>query len=158
MSDQITINSRKFDGRISKTWHAELTQQDDTILIFTGVFETAVDHRKLGYIRKGTVSREYYWTDKWYNVFRFIEPEGELRNYYCNVATPPTFEDGILDYIDLDIDVLADANLNYEVLDLDEFEERRVTLGYTPEIIERSKRSLDELIRLLETRQFPFDT
>jgi protein associated with RNAse G/E len=157
VDEPINIISRKFDGRISKSWQAELIERRDDLLIVKGLFDLDVNHRKLGFIKRGTVSYEFYWPERWYNVFRFHEPEGNLRSYYCNIATPPTFENGTLDYIDLDIDVLADPDLNYEVLDLEEFEERTVKLGYTNEILERSRRSLNELIALIENHQFPFD-
>jgi uncharacterized protein len=154
---QIVINSRKFDGRIGKSWVTELVENEDDVLIAKGVFDLDVDHKKLGFIRRGTISFEFYWPDRWYNVFRFHEPEGTLRGYYCNFATPAVLKDGILDYVDLDIDILADARLNYEILDLDEFAERTIKYGYTDEILARSKQSLDELISLIENRRFPFD-
>lgn len=157
MSRPIVVNSRKFDGRIAKSWEADLIERRDDVLILKGVFDSDIDHKKLGFIKHGTVSYEFYWADRWYNVFRFHEPDGHLRSYYCNVATPSVFENGKLDYIDLDIDVLADASLRYEILDLDEFEERAVEMNYPKEILDRSKSSLDELITLIESRQFPFD-
>ena len=154
---EIVINSRKFDGRIGKSWPAELIESNNGIIVAKGVFDLDVDHKKLGFIRRGTISYEYYWPDRWYNVFRFHEPEGELRSFYCNFATPAVLQEGVLDYIDLDIDVLADSELNYEVLDLDEFAERTIRYGYTEEILERSTKTVDDLIRLIEKREFPFD-
>jgi protein associated with RNAse G/E len=154
---EIVINSRKFDGRIGKSWSAELIENRDGVIVAKGIFDFDVDHKKLGFIRRGTVSYEFYWSDRWYNVFRFHEPEGKLRSFYCNFATPAVLRDGVLDYIDLDIDVLADSGLNYEVLDLDEFAERTVKYGYTKEILERSTQTVDDLISLIEKRGFPFD-
>lgn len=157
MGENITIHSRKFDGRISKSWKAELIERGDDLVVVKGVFDIDVDHRKLGFIGRGTVSYEFYWLDRWYNVFRFHEPEGALRSYYCNVTTPPVLSGSTLEYVDLDIDVLADHEFNYEILDMDEFEERTAELGYTKNIVEGAMKSLSELIELIEKRQFPFD-
>ena len=132
-------------------------ESSNGVIVAKGVFDLDVDHKKLGFIRRGTVSYEFYWPDRWYNVFRFHEPEGDLRGFYCNFATPAVVRDRVLDYIDLDIDVLADSELNYEVLDLDEFAERTIRYGYTEEILERSTKTVDDLIRLIEKREFPFD-
>ena len=65
--------------------------------MFLGVFDLEVEHPDLGIIRRGTVSYEYYWLDQWYNVFRFENPDGPLRNYYCNVNMPPVFANNVLD-------------------------------------------------------------
>ena len=157
MADVVNIYSRKYDGRISKSWQAELVERTDGLLLLKGTFEFEVDHRKLGFIRQGTISYEYYWPKKWYNIFRFHEPEGLLRNFYCNVSTPPTFSPGTLEYVDLDIDVLVDPKLNYQVVDLDEFEERRFQMNYPEDLVKNAHRGLAELIELIESRKFPFD-
>ena len=94
----ITINSRKYDGKIHRSWKATLIGQTNSLLKFVGEFDQEIKHAHLGVIRRGTVSYEYYWLDRWYNVFRFHEPEGDLRNFYCNVNLPPKFENDVLDY------------------------------------------------------------
>ncbi len=161
MTDQnklITINSYKFDGKIHRSWKAKLIEQKNSLLIFVGEFEKEVKHSHLGVIRRGTVSYEFYWLDLWYNVFRFHEPDGDLRNYYCNVNLPPKFENGVLDYIDLDIDVLVWKDFRYEILDLDEFAENAKIFNYSEDLIEKAKDNLAKLLRLIENRKFPFNT
>lgn len=157
MARTITINSRKYDGRISKSWQAEAIEEGTELLLFKGEFEFPVDHPKLGFVRRGTMSYEYYWLDKWYNVFRFHEPDGKLRNFYCNVATPAVLSNEMLEYTDLDIDILADPELNYEILDLDEFEARTVEMSYPSDFVIKARSGLAELIYLIEHRQFPFN-
>src|SRR5215210_5537237 len=88
-ADLWTINSRKYDQSIRRSWQCRLLQQSGRLFVFEGVFDLDVQHDDLGIIRRGSVSYEYYWLDRWYNVFRFHEPEGQLRNYYCNINTPP---------------------------------------------------------------------
>jgi uncharacterized protein len=153
----VTINSRKFDGRIHRSWKADLVEENDEYYLFAGKFEFEVNHPKLGVIRRNTVSYEYYWKNRWYNVFRFHEPEGELRNFYCNVNQPPLLQDGVLDYIDLEIDVLVWKDFTLEILDLDEFEENALIFNFSDEIKTRTRESLNELLWMIEARDFPFD-
>lgn len=153
----VTINSRKFDGRIHRSWKAELTSRQNALLTFFGEFEKEVSHPQLGVIRRGTASYEFYWLDRWYNVFRFHEPDGELRNFYCNINTPPVFNDGVLDYTDLDVDVLVHPDFSFEILDTDEFEENARIFSYPSALREKVQTSLRELIVLIQNRQFPFD-
>ena len=152
----VTINSRKIDGKIHRSWEAELVFEKDSLLIFKGIFADEVIHQDLGVIRRGTVSYEYYWTDRWYNVFRFHEPDGEFRNFYCNVNQPPILKNSVLDYIDLDIDILVDRDFNFRVLDVAEFEEHIIKYNYDEKLISKAKEQTEELKHLIVNRSFPF--
>ena len=154
---QITINSRKYDLSIRRTWTCKLIERNDPLIVVVGEFDRDVEHPGLGSIRRGTVSYEYYWLDRWYNIFRFHEPDGALRNYYCNVAMPPTFAHGVLDYVDLDIDIVVWPDNNYEVVDRDDFERNVLKYGYPDEIKQKAEQSIDEMIRMIERCEFPFD-
>ncbi|HXH70973.1 MAG TPA: DUF402 domain-containing protein [Pyrinomonadaceae bacterium] len=154
----VTINSRKFDGTIHKTWSANLIERKDKLLTLVGEFEEEIKHSHLGVIRRGTVSYEFYWLDGWFNVFRFHEPDGSLRNFYCNINMPPKFEDNVLDYVDLDIDVLVWKNFSIEILDADEFAENSKKYDYSVEIKNKTNESLKKILELVENRDFPFDT
>jgi uncharacterized protein len=153
----VTINSRKFDNEIHKSWRAELLSETDDLLTFVGIFEKEISHSHLGVIRRGTVSYEFYWKHYWFNIFRFHEPEGELRNFYCNLNQPPIFENRVLDYIDLDVDVLVWRDYSFQILDMDEFEAHALKYKYSPEIRRKVELALKELILMIEHRTFPFD-
>lgn len=156
-SQIVTVISRKYDLSIRRTWKCRLVEDRRPLLTAIGEFDGEVEHSDLGVIRRGTISHEYYWLDRWYNVFRFHEPEGDLRNYYCNITMPPKFENGILDYIDLDIDILVKPDLSLTVLDMEEFEEN-VQRYAIPESVQSSARKcLEEVVATIERREFPFD-
>lgn len=154
------INSRKFDNKIHRSWEAEIISTDNSLLEFVGAFEKEIVHPSLGVIRRDTVSYEFYWLDRWYNIFRFHEPNkqiGDLRNFYCNINMPPTFNNNVLDYVDLDIDILVRKDFTYEILDLDEFEENTKTYSYSDDLRFKAEAALNELISMIENRIFPFD-
>lgn len=153
----VTINSRKFDGEIARSWQADLIARNGSLLIFCGVFEREIRHDHLGVIRRGTVSYEFYWLDRYYNIFRFHEPDGSFRNFYCNINLPPVFNDRVLDYIDLDIDLLVFKDLSYKVLDEDDFKAHSEIFSYPQDLITKVRQSLEALLNLLENRSFPFD-
>jgi len=126
-------------------------------MIFVGEFENDVSHSHLGLIRRGTISYEYYWLDRWYNVFRFQEPDGNFRNYYCNINMPPTYQNNVLDYVDLDIDVLVRDDLSLKMLDEDEYRRNSEVFNYPDELKASVERSLEELLNLIRNREFPFN-
>ena len=153
----ITVRACKYNGDEHRRWPAILLRQEGTLLVLDARFEEEIQHDLLGTIALGTTSVEYYWLDRWYNVFRFSEPSGTLRNYYCNINVPPAFDGTVLTYIDLDIDVLVGPDSTYQVLDLEEFEQNAARYGYSSEIKQNAKKALTELISLIESRHFPFD-
>ena len=148
---------RKYDGHEHRRWRARLAKTEGLLLILDAVFEEEIKHDLLGTIPVGTHSTEYYWLDRWYNVFRFSDPDRNLTNFYCNVNAPPQFDGRVLSYIDLDIDVLVAPDLTYRILDLDDFEENAKRYPYPEEVQMNARRALAELIALIASGSFPFD-
>ena len=155
-NEQVTIISRKYDLCIQRTWNCRLVEKDGSLLKFVGEFEESVEHSDLGLIEKGTISYEYYWLDYWYNIFRFQSPNGELRNYYCNINLPPKFDGIVLDYVDLDIDLIVWPGGRIITLDEDEFEENAAKFGYPPDVRRNVLISIEQLRSLIDNREFPF--
>lgn len=147
--DVFTINSRKLDGTVRRSWTCRFVSQQDSHLIFEGEFESDVVHPDLGHIVAGTRSVEHYWLDRWYNVFRFFEPTGEFRNIYYNINMPPTLSDGALDYVDLDIDIVVWPDGRVVILDESDFEENAATFNYPTELRERVRATLQQIESML---------
>lgn len=154
---EITVVVRKHDGGEYRRWRARLARRKDPLLVLDAEFDTDVSHELLGEIRRGTRTVEYYWLDRWYNVFRFLEADGTTRMWYCNINQPPRLEGTVLSYIDLDIDILVRPDYSYEVMDLDEFEKHAAHFGYSEDEKQRVQCAVEELVHLIIQRQFPFE-
>jgi protein associated with RNAse G/E len=125
--------------------------------VLDAVFDEEIEHDLLGKVSSGTISTEYYWLDRWYNVFRFSNSDRVLQKFYCNINVPPQFDGRVLSYVDLDIDVLVEPDLTYRILDEDDFEQNAQRYGYPEEVQENARRALAEVIGLIESKSFPFD-
>jgi hypothetical protein len=154
----VEVRVYKYDGLLHRTWPAELLRQEGSLIVLDAKFADEVIHDLLGTIASGTHSLEYYWLDRWYNVFRFAEPDGALRNYYCNVNVLPTFDGETLSYVDLDLDILVEPDLSYRILDVEDFERNAEDYGYSVEVRANARRAVDELVRMIEARAFPFNS
>lgn len=153
----ITVRAYKYDGSEHRDWNARVLRQEGPLLVLDAVFDREIKHDLLGTISSGTSSIEYYWLDRWYNIFRFAKPSGELQSYYCNINVPPAFDGEILSYVDLDIDILVEPDFSYRVVDMEDFEKNASRFGYSPDVQASAKQAVRELITLIETRDFPFD-
>ena len=158
MIEPIVVSVLKFDGREHRRWPARIAETVGPLLILDAVFREEIQHDLLGIISAGTISTEYYWLDRWYNVFRFSDTDQKLKRFYCNINVPPSFDGRILSYIDLDIDVLVEADLTYKILDEDDFEQNAKRYLYPDQVQANARAALAELIELIESRSFPFNT
>jgi protein associated with RNAse G/E len=156
MDTSITVRVLKYDGAEYRRWNANLKSHDGALIVLDAEFEIEVAHESLGTIPKGTRSIEYYWLNRWYNIFQFLKDDGSTRLFYCNVNTPPIMEEKVLTYIDLDIDLLIEPDFSYQVLDLDEFEANAELYGYSGKTRRGAQAAVDELKQMIEARQFPF--
>ena len=156
-TQEIVVRSCKHDGRVHRSWPARVARREGSLVVLDAFFAEEIRHTLLGTIEAGTLSTEFFWTDRWYSVFRFQSPEGRLLKFYCNINTPPTFESGALTFVDLDVDVLVQPDFSYEVLDEDEFERHARLYRYPAAYRAHVKEALDELRHLIENRRFPFE-
>ena len=152
----VEVQARKYDNRVHRRWPARVARREGTLVVLDAVFEEEIRHPLLGTIVSGTISTEYYWTDRWYNVFRFLEPSGKLRNFYCNINSPAEFDGHVLSFTDFDIDVLVRPDFSFAILDEDEFAVNAASFNYPAEVSRRAREALAELIALIEARGFPF--
>jgi protein associated with RNAse G/E len=154
--EEVIVQSRKHDGHINRSWPARFTRSVGTLIVLDGIFEQEVRHTLIGTIEAGTLSTEYYWTDRWYSVFRFQTPAGRLLKFYCNINTPPSLTGGALSFIDLDVDILVNSDYTYTVLDEEEFERHAELYDYPTLYRTRVGEALEELVGLIEAQEFPF--
>ena len=155
--EPITVRTYKYDGRKHRHWRAQLTKRENSLLILSAKLEEEIRHPLLVIIARGTLSIEFYWLDRWYNIFRFHQPSGELLNFYCNINAPPVLHRNVLSYIDLDMDILVSPDLSYSILDEDEFAANTARFKYPLEVQRQAQQALRQLITLIESRRFPFN-
>lgn len=154
---EIVVRSCKHDGRVNRIWPARLERREGSLIVLDAFFAEEVRHNLIGTIEAGTLSKEFFWTDRWYSIYRFQAPDGgRLLKFYCNINTPVTLEPGSLTFVDLDVDVLVEPDYSFKVLDEDEFERHAELYQYPAAYRSNVQEALGELRHLIEHRQFPF--
>lgn len=156
VGEKIIVHSYKHDGQLRRRWPARLVRFEGSLIVLEGIFSEEVIHPILGIIKAGTLSTEFFWTDRWYSIFLFREPSGEMLNFYCNINTPASLADGTLSFVDMDIDVLVRPDFSFQILDEEEFQRHSMLYNYPPVYCLRVRQTIEELIALVEERQFPF--
>jgi protein associated with RNAse G/E len=150
----VHVRSCKFDGTVHRTWTARLVERTEHRIVLEGEFESEVRHPLLGTIERGAQTREIFWTDRWYSVFQFLHGGGGVRLHYVNINLPPTLNGSELTFIDLDIDLLIQADGTYSILDEDEFQTNAELFNYPAELRARVHRTVAELSKQIKTGHF----
>ena len=111
--------------------------------------------RDLGYtvFEPGDQFTEYYYTDRWYNIFDIVRADGVRKGWYCNVAEPARISDTVIEQIDLLLDLWVDPQGKALVLDEDEFEADTML---TSEQRIGAQQGLQALLQALAMRQEMF--
>ena len=68
----------------------------------------------------GTLTVGYFWTDRPFNLYHWVAPDGRTLAHYFNVGDVTRLTGDVLEWRDLAVDVLATPDGRVRVLDEDE--------------------------------------
>lgn len=77
-------------------------------------------------------------------------------SHFVDITTQPTWGNGRVEMIDLDLDVVRHRDGAIEVEDEDEFATHQVVYSYTTQMIERARQETDRVVEMLEQGREPF--
>ena len=83
--------------------------------------------------------------------------EGEFLDAKCDAALPATVDGAVIDFVDLDLDVVVLPGFQHFVKDQDIFAARSVSMAYSDEAKRAAHLGVLHALRLVRRRQFPFD-
>ena len=166
-SRRVTVRATNYDGAAHWVHAATLLEARDDGFVQTQTHAGLVVARERGTFTSPYNTKGHYWQDRWFNVIRLETHDSttklwKLDGFYCNIASPVTFDGATVGYIDLQLDVrvfaATDGSLSFRILDEDEFDEAKVRYAYPEDLIARCWSAVDQCIAMVKSRQFPFDT
>ena len=104
-------------------------------------------------INKGDRFIEWYFNDRWYNVFAIYDSDTRgLKGWYCNITRPARIESKHIYAEDLALDLVVFPQGDWIVLDRDEFE----TLDLPEQDQQAAERAILDLINEAATFKHRF--
>jgi uncharacterized protein len=76
---------------------------------------------------------------------------------YVDVTDTPRYDGRVVSAIDLDLDVVAQRDGAVHIVDVDEFDEHRVVLGYPQDVVDQALSTADLLFDRVRSQAPPFD-
>ncbi len=120
---KIKVQKKNPAGEVTYEYEGVVLNRDETSVKLEALFDRADMPFMDVVFKMGDRFVEYYFTDRWYNIFVIHErATDKVKGWYCNVGKPATLEDGTVSYVDLALDLWVSADGRQTVLDEDEFE------------------------------------
>lgn len=149
---RIKVQKKNPAGQVTYQYEGSLVTRDQHSIIIEALFDRADMPFVDTVLRTGDRFVEYYYDDRWYNIFEVHDRDDDrIKGWYCNICKPASFEDGMVTYIDLALDLWVSPDGRQTVLDEDEFEK----LGLDDELRSSALRGLQDLKRFFLNNKPP---
>ncbi len=138
------------------TYEAEVVDQTATYVLLHARY--AGEFVDMGFITFAPDDHmyEYFYTDRWYNIYDVQTPDGVRKGWYCNITRPAVLTETFVESEDLELDVFVSPDRRtILVLDEDEYEERGLVAS-EPEAHHQALAALADLQRLAQAGVPPF--
>ena len=155
VGDTLSIHCYKHNGKLYQTSsEATVLEISDDVLICAN-HKTKITEEDGKQYRTREPAVMFFYPDKWFNIIGQLKKYGLF--YYCNIATPFLIDDGIIKYIDYDLDLRVFPDGAFKVLDNNEYNYHKKLMNYPAEIDKIIKRELTELIDMKRKNLGPFN-
>lgn len=103
----VDVLATKYNGVASFLWPACVIRNTGTSLSLRAEEGTVAQSAHHGPFPLASNSVIHLFRYRWYNVSAHLTSDGNIYSYYCNIATPYTFDGRVAKYVDLGIDVVV---------------------------------------------------
>ncbi|HET8911103.1 MAG TPA: DUF402 domain-containing protein [Ktedonobacteraceae bacterium] len=150
----ITVVKLNPAGEKLISYTGEVRQRLATEVVLDATWTMAA--RELGYttFEPGDHFIEYYYSDRWYNIFEIADSTGERKGWYCNIAEPARFSENQIEQVDLLLDVWVTPAGEPLVLDEDEFAAAQGLSDYQRQ---QARQALQEILLFIARGVDPFN-
>lgn len=118
----ITVEKRDHRGQFVFRYTGEVIAQTAHAVCLAATFGRSDVDIGCVVFRKGDTMTEWFFSDRWYNIFRLQDVgDGRLKGWYCNITRPAVISDDLIYADDLALDVFVSPSGEIVLLDEDEF-------------------------------------
>lgn len=150
----VTIHKRNAHGELQLSYEGRVVARGDDFVCVRAIFQGKTRDLGYMYLKQGDVFTEWFYTARWYNIFRIEDVDsGLLKGFYCNLTRPAKITLDSISADDLELDVFVSPAGNTLMLDEDEY----AALTLTDNEHANVQRAVLEIKRFVRERLHPFD-
>ncbi|MBL8117208.1 MAG: DUF402 domain-containing protein [Anaerolineae bacterium] len=150
----IIVEKRDHQGNTVWQYPGEVIERGANYVCLRAVFDRV--EANLGFVvfRQGDVFFEWFYDDRWYNIFQVHEGDTTIiKGWYCNITRPAHISDTMVAADDLELDVFVMPNGTIILLDEEEFD----TLNLETDERMAALRAIQALQQRVAARETPFN-
>lgn len=159
VGDKLQIHCYKHDGSFHRTCdEATVLDIKEDILVCANYKTQIVESDGGGKYHKYYTKEPaiiFFYKDEWFNIIGQMKSKGLY--YYCNLASPYIIDDGVIKYIDYDLDLRVFPDGGFKVLDRNEYRYHKKKMNYSEDIEKVIQYELSKLIEMKKNEEGPFD-
>lgn len=148
----ITVVKLDTQHQVKLCYQAEIIERRTHGMILSSVWTLPARDLGCTYFEPGDRLKEYYYTDRWFNIQEVVSVQGKRKGWYCDIAEPVVIENNRLSFVDLELDVWVSAEGKPYLLDENEFETSSLSQAQRL----AARQGVQALLRMLETREDAF--
>lgn len=100
---------------------------------------------------------QFFGTRQPLTILVCFDEDGQVLEWQCDACLPAVRTGNRIDYVDLDLDVMVNPDGTHYVRDLEDFQERSVSLAYSEEAKAAAWKGVALALLLVKRKRFPFD-
>lgn len=140
------------NGRTVWQYPARVLERNPNCVKLEAFFDREDVDLGFAIFKRGDRFIEYYYADRWYNVFAIYDrDDGRHKGWYCNVCRPAEIGETAVRCADLALDLWVEPTGETTILDEDEF----AHLQLSPSDRASGQAALTHLLALARTGQLP---
>lgn len=152
---QVTVYKRDHNGNDVFNYPMTVTAKGDNWIRVEGHFNIPKTY-DLGLftIKNGDRSIEWFYPNRYYNIFRIYDGDSEIiKGYYCNITRPIIITESGITADDLELDILVSSAGQIVLRDEDEFN----ALNLPDNEHQQALQAVEQIRNLVENQHSPFD-
>jgi len=151
--EQVTVRKLDHAGRQVTAYPGQVLWRAGAAIVLRTGWERPPLNLGFVVLEPGDRWTEYFYTDRWYNIFEICASDGRLKGWYCNVTRPAYISADEVAAEDLALDLWVRPTGEMRVLDEDEF----TALPLSTAERQAAQRALAELQALVVRKAAPFN-
>ena len=151
----LAIQCYKHNGTLHRCWDRGLilANNDDFVVVATRRAKVVENNGRRWFTKEPAVT--IFSKKEWWNVICMFKEDGIC--YYCNIASPALVDYHMIKYIDYDLDAKLFPDGELRILDEKEYLKHKTMYQYSDELDEVLKYQMNEVIKKMKNKEFPFD-
>ena len=151
--EHVTIRKLDHAGSQVTAYPGRVLRRADRAIVLRTAWDRAPMDLGFVVLEPGDRWTEYFYTDRWYNIFQICASDGRLKGWYCNITRPAYIGADEVTAEDLALDLWVAPGGEMQVLDEDEF----IALPLLPEERDAARKALTGLQAKVTRGEAPFE-